>query len=218
MNNFNFLKNVEIAKVEETPKAKVGKVAQERNPTNGASLRLFKDGSMYPSVELVAKYNLEYNKEKTGSGFDIFSSTNWNQYPKDQENVVFITATAKSNARVDLFSIARETNGELSSVLTQGSKTFGLELIPMLESTYNTTLFANAKYVDLVIVEDVAITQDIVYVPKMVMKGEHKGTMTTERRENVTLMPLAIFSNNEGSEIINGEVNEPELVGEEEVA
>lgn len=215
--NFNFLNTVSIAKVEETPKAKVGKVAQERNPTNGASIRLFKDGSIYPSQKLVDDYQLEYSKDKSGNGFDIFSSTNWNQYPKDTENVVFITAIPKSNSRVDLFGQAREVNGELTSVMKQGSKTFGLELIPMLESVYGIKLFADSKYVDLVIVEDVTLKQDIVYVPKMVMKGEYKGTMTTERRENVTLMPLAIFSNNEGSEVINGEVEEPELVEENSV-
>jgi hypothetical protein len=87
----------------------------------------------------------------------------------------------------------------------------------MLESTYGVKLFENSKYVDLVIVDSTAINQEIVFVPKMTVKGEHKGMMTTERRENVTLYPLAILTNNEGSEIVNGEVEEPEVVQESEL-
>lgn len=214
--NFDFLKAVTINKVEEPIKqTSKGRVAQEKNPQSGLTLRLFKDGSIYPSQELVDTYNLEYTKDKSGNGFDIFSSSNWNQYPKDAENVVFITATSKSNARVDLFSIARTVNGVLTSIMNQGSKTFGLELIPMLESTYGVSLFSDKKYVDLQVVEDVAINQDIVYVPKMVNKGEHKGAMTTERRENVVLHPLAIISNDSKEEL---KVEELETVNEEELA
>jgi len=217
--NFDFLKNVTINKVEETPKkTSTGRVAQEKNPKSGLTLRLFKDGAIYPSAELVDKFNLEYNKDKTGNGFDIFSSANWSQYPTDADNVVFISAVSKDNARVDLFGSAREVNGELTSVMSQGSKTFGVELIPMLESVYGVKLFEDKKYVDLQVVEEVKLEQEILYVPKMVMKGEHKGMMTTERRENVSLYPLAILSNNEGSEVVNGEVEEPETVTEEELA
>lgn len=210
--NFDFLSNITINKVEEPVKqTSKGRVAQEKNPQSGLTLRLFKDGSIYPSQELVDKYNLEYTKDKSGNGFDVFPSTNWNQYPKDAENVVFISVVPKNSARVDLFSQAREVNGELTSVMNQGSKTFGLELIPMLESAYGVKLFEDKKYVDLQVVEDVAINQDIVYVPKMVMKGEQKGMMTTERRENVVLHPLAIISNDTKVEVLET-VNEEELV------
>ena len=198
MNNFSFLNNITINKVEETPKkASTGREKIERNPQSGLTLRLFKDGSIYPSLELVDKFDLEYNKEKSGNGFDVFPSSNWKQYPQDAENVVFITAVPKSNARVDLFSQAREVNGELTSVMSQGTKTFGLELINILNETYNAgynTLFEDKKYVDLQVVEEVAINQDIVYIPKMTTKGEHKGMMTTERRENIILYPLSIIN------------------------
>lgn len=193
--NFDFLNNVTIAQPVIEQKAKsAGRVAVEKNPTNGASLRLFKDGSIYPSQELIDKYELEYNKEKTGNGFDAFTSLEWAQYPSDAEHVVFITAVPKSETHVSLFSSARKVNGELTSVLTQGSKTFGVELITMLQQTYENSLFTDNKYVDLVVVEDVAIKQDVLFVPKPISKGVNKGMMSTERRENVVLHPLALFT------------------------
>lgn len=217
--DFSFLKNTELTPIE-VPAKKVGnngRVAQERNPTNGASLRLFKDGSVYPSQEVADKYNLEYTKDKSGNGFDIFSSNDWSQYPKDAQPVMFISATAKSNPRVDLFGSAREVNGELTSVMTQGSKTFGVELIKMIESTYNTTLFTEQKYVDLQIIEDISMPgslNGVSYIPKTVNKGEHVGMLTTERRDNAVINPLAIYiNNNEPSveESVEVEENEPQL-------
>jgi hypothetical protein len=206
--NFDFLNNITINKVEEAPKkTSTGRVATPKNPESGLTMRLFKDGAIYPSQELVDTFNLEYNSNKTGNGFDVFSANNWNQYPEGADNVVFISATPKSNSRVDLFSQARVVDGELTKVMEQGSKTFGLELIPMLESTYGTKLFEDKRYVDLVVVNTTSIQQDVVYVPKMVMKGEHKGTISTERRENVTLYPLAIMTN---------EVEQPEMAEVEE--
>lgn len=224
--DFSFLNTVTVNKVEEAPKSKSGgRVAQEKNPKEGLTLRLFKDGSIYPSQKLVDKFNLEYTKDKSGNGFDVFSSSNWNQYPKDAENVVFISATSKENARVDLFGQAREVNGELTKVMEQGSKTFGKELIKMLGEVYGTELlsddiFNGKKYVDLQVIEDITMpsVDNIFYIPKMTNKGEHKGVMTTERRENAILHPLAILSNNNGGGVADKVVEEPELVEEDSVA
>ena len=192
--NFDFLNNVTIAQPVIEHKVTTTRKAVEKSPTNGADLRLFKDGSIYPSQELVNAYELEYNANKSGNGFDVFTSLDWNQYPSNAEAVVFIASIPKSETRVSLFSSAREVNGELTSVLAQGSKTFGTELITMLQQTYENSLFTDNKYIDLVIVEDVELNLDIVYVPKPINKGVNKGMMSTERRENVVLHPLALFT------------------------
>ena len=193
--NFDFLKNTTLNTVEKEVRitdTKSGKTPMERNPTNGASLRLFKDGSVYPSLEAVGKYDLEY-AGTTGNGFDVIDSRNWAMYPQGAQPVVFIAAVSKKAGLVDLFASAKK---ESISVLTQGSKTFGPELITMLQEVYGVEdLFATQKYVDLVIVEDVTMPSlDGIYnVPKVTAKGEHKGEATTKRRENITVNPLALF-------------------------
>lgn len=201
--DFSFLKNTTLNKVEEKTQATNKNTSTkklERNPTNGASLRLFKDGSIYPSQECVDNYDLEYNERTLtttsptdGNGFDIIDSRQWNMYPEDATPVVFIAAVPKKSGLVDLFASAKK---EGISVMTQGSKTFGPTLIQMLEEVYNVELFKDSKYVDLVIVEDTAMTaEDGIYnVPKTVAKGENKGMMTTKRRENITVNPLALFT------------------------
>ena len=193
--NFDFLKNTTLAQVEQkttTTTNRTGRVAMERNPTNGASLRLFKDGSIYPSQETVDKYNLEYFGE-TGNGLDIIDSRQWAQYPQNAQPVVFVTAVPKKSGLVSLFSQAK---GEDVSVMTQGSKTFGAELTTLLQEVYNVEdLFATQKYVDLVIVDNVEMpSADGIYnLPKKVAKGENKGQATSARRENITVNPLALF-------------------------
>lgn len=204
--NFDFLKNTTLTVVEKTvAKASTGKTAMQRNPTNGASLRLFKDGSVYPSMDAVTKYNLEYSnfvpnnnalgyeEYVTPHGFDVIDSRKWAQYPQDAQPVVFITAVPKKSGLVDLFASAKV---EGTSVMTQGSKTFGLELITMLQEVYNVELFTTQKWVDLTIVDNVELPSlDGIYnVPKTVAKGENKGMVTTKRRENITVNPLALFT------------------------
>ena len=194
--NFDFLKNTTLSVVENvksTTSKSTGRVAIQRNPENGATLRLFKDGSVYPSLEAVGKYDLEYHGD-TGNGFDVIDSRQWAQYPQDAQPVLFIAAVPKKSGLVDLFASAKM---EGTSVLTQGSKTFGVELIVMLQEVYNVEdLFATQKYVDLVIMDNVEMPSiDGIYnVPKTVAKGENKGMTTTKRRENITVNPLALFT------------------------
>lgn len=204
--NFDFLKNTTLTVVEKTvAKSSTGKTAMQRNPTNGASLRLFKDGSVYPSMDAVTKYNLEYSnfvpnnntlgyeEYVTPNGFDVIDSRKWSQYPSNAQPVVFIAAVPKKSGLVDLFASAKV---EGTSVMTQGSKTFGLELITMLQEVYNVELFTTQKWVDLTIVDNVELPSlDGIYnVPKTVAKGENKGMVTTKRRENITVNPLALFT------------------------
>ena len=217
--NFDFLKNTTLNKAEEktqTVNKLAGRKSVERNPTNGASLRLFKDGSIYPSEQCAGKYSLEYGSfvlpdTQNGYGFDVIDSRKWNQYPQDAQPAVFIAAVDKKAGLVDLFASAKLEN---TSVMTQGSKTFGPELITMLQEVYEVeNLFATQKYVDLIIVEDVTLPSlDGIYnVPKMVAKGENKGQMTTKRRENITVNPLALFTA-PTQEIVEENVEEMEEV------
>jgi len=209
MFNFDFLKNTTLNKVESDVRITGktgGRKATPKVPDNGASLRLFKDGSIYPSLEAVGKYDLEY-AGNSGNGFDVIDSRVWSQYPQDATPVLFIAAVPKKSGLVDLFASAKE---EKTSVLTQGSKTFGPELQVMIEGVYGVQLFENGeKYVDLVIVEDVELPAlDGIYnVPKMITKGENKGQMTTKRRENITVNPLALFVPNEEQQPSNGTEN-----------
>lgn len=197
--NFDFLTAVTLKEQPKKERVYAGKPALERNPTNGADLRLFKDGSIYPSVALVATHNLEYREKSAsdqGNGFDVIDSRKWGQYPEGAQAAVFIAAVPKSAGKVDIFGSARKNSeGEITSVLDQGSKTFGEDLINMLQDVYNVELFKENKYVDLQIVTSVAVpsADGIYFVPKEVVRGPQAGTYTTERRENLTVNPLAIY-------------------------
>jgi len=219
--DFSFLKNTTLNKVEDINSTNTTTSTKkvERNPTNGASLRLFKDGSIYPSQQCVDKYNLEYFNTSsefgntTGHyGFDIIDSRKWSQYPQDAQPVVFIAAVPKKSGLVDLFASAKLEN---TSVMTQGSKTFGAELITMLQEVYNVEdLFATQKYVDLQIVEDVTLPSlDGIYnVPKVVGKGADKGQATTKRRENITVNPLTLFVDDMKKDIDVGRAENNEVI------
>jgi hypothetical protein len=188
---FNFLNNIQIE--ENAPEVKVtkggnGPVKQERNPSNGAHLRLFKDGKVYPSLALIDRFNLEYTDiaTKGGNGFDITDSRKWTNTAKNPNAVLFISAVAKSSPKVDLFGSCtyyktgddipegKKAGDAKSSVVDQGPVTFGKQLIVMLREVYNldvTTstdeegnevsednLFGKSNFVDLFIAEDHGVT------------------------------------------------------------
>lgn len=171
----------------------------QKNPTN-ADIRLFADGSCYPSEALVEEFQLEYqdkDSDKPEYGFDIFETAKWGMWPAS-EHFVMISQVSKHAKKVDLFSkTSYDKDGHSrSSVLDQGASTFGKRLIEMLEQTYNEKLFANGNsFVDLNIVRDspVGSTRNGIYnIPKMIVKGEKAGTYSFERRENITVYPLLI--------------------------
>jgi hypothetical protein len=172
----------------------------QKNPTN-ADLRLFADGSIYPSKELVEEFQLEYQKKDSDLpefGFDVFETSKWGMWPAQQHFVV-ITQVSKHAKKVDLFSKTgydKDTGEPRSSVIDQGAGTFGKRLITMLEETYEVDLFKNGNsFVDLLIAKDSPVpgTKNGIYnIPKMIVKGAKAGTYSTERRENITVYPLII--------------------------
>lgn len=197
--NLDFLRNVSL---EESPARQTRTSSVDHAPTNGADLRLFKDGKIYPSAELVEECNLEYvekDAEEVGNGFDIVDTKEFPNYPEGQPRLVMIALTPKNNAKVDLFgSVGYEEDGTpKKSVLEQGSSTTGKWLIELLEDVYGDELFPEGiKYVDLVINSEFGLTNEnnIYHMPKVVTRGEKKGEVKYERRTNTTLWPLTIMS------------------------
>lgn len=163
----------------------------------GLALRIFTNGEVYPSEELVQKFNLEYGKkdeqEKT-NGIDIIDSVEWiptAQFPR----MIIFGFVPKTEAKVDLFGTCRYTEDGLprSSVYNQGSNS------PMLLELVRSMgyLTDDQKYCDLQVVIDYPITMKdgIATIPKVVERGASKGEKTYQRRENITFYPVNLPEN-----------------------
>lgn len=108
--NFTFLKNIELVEAKE--KATKSKSAVSTVPGEGAHIRLFKNGAMYPSQELVDRMHLEYITKKTildaegnmALAMDVIDSRNSHHYPQDAEqHVLMVAFVPKSSPKVDVF-------------------------------------------------------------------------------------------------------------------
>lgn len=170
-------------------------------PTNGAQLRLFKDGKVFPSAQLVDDHSLEYVAKglEVGNGYDIIDTTHFPNYPQDNPRLVMVAVASKDSAKVDLFSsVGYNPDGTpKTSVLTQGSGTTGKWLITMLEEVYGEELFPEGvNFVDLVINTEFGLTtpNNIYHLPKRVARGANKGDMTYQRRTDTTLWPLTVLT------------------------
>jgi hypothetical protein len=152
----DFLASVTISDEEASVSGRKGGPRKERNP-EGLAIRVFKDGSVYPSSETVATFDLEYKqavlKEKialplkegetevkysnrfeveggAGNGFDVIDTEKYPAFKLPEGNrLLIISAVSKTSPKVDLFgSTTYEDNGTpKSDVLSQGAKTFGKE-------------------------------------------------------------------------------------------
>jgi hypothetical protein len=201
--DLSFLSNVELLSADEAKAKKASSIGarKERNPVD-ADLRLFKDGSIYPSSALVTEFNLEYtNKdvEVAGNGFDVFSSNDFKQLGALPKAVAFLATVVKSAPKVDLFGRCTwDAEGKPNSLVgDQGSPTFGKNsLLPMLEEVYNFSFDNNPDlaFIDLNIVREYKLKtpSGVALIPKKISKGETAGQLTTERRENQEYMPLVI--------------------------
>lgn len=183
--DFSFLTNLTLVDT--------GRMRQpkERNP-KGMSVRIYANGEVYPSEELVKKYYLEYiNKDSTekANGIDVVDSSEWTPLAGKPRMILF-GVTPKSEAKVDLFKTCRfnDDNTPKSSVVSQGATSeILLELVRSMG--YITD---QQKYVDLVLLEQYPITpkDGLSFIPKTVESGTKKGERTYERRENVTYYPV----------------------------
>lgn len=202
---FDFLKKAVVV-AEEQPK-KSAPARKERTPL-GMALRLFYDGSIYPSEALIKRFNLEYSAKVVnevqelvmpavvGNGFDVFSSVDYPAFKIDGK-VICIAPVSKTAPKVDLFaSVGYDEKGApKASVLDQGSVTFGKDnLIPMLEAVYGIKLDKTGKtFIDLRFAGpdltenthfELPDNKTITYFPKKIVRGEKKGETSVERREN----------------------------------
>jgi hypothetical protein len=229
--SLSFLKGITLKSNEEVKPAfittKAARPSIDRSPVN-ADLRVFKDGSIYPSKALVEKFNLEYvgkdhvyaEGESQANGFDIVSSKTFPNTSHLEASFLLIGVVPKSLPKVDVFGsttyvsdkdVEKDStlvlNAAKSSVLDQGANTFGKEvLIPMLKEVYGFEFGENDKFVDLIIVSDQPlVTSDGNYfIPKRITRGEKKGQLDIVVRQNIDLFPLvlaAAMAEENGSEM-----------------
>lgn len=173
MSLLSFLKT---SQVEEIP-VKTGRTGGPRKAWNPApaiiAIRVWKDGSVFPSQAAVDKFELEYRsasvkkeeiakknpedeqKYRTvyehpdgpGNGFDVIDSRVWPGFKGDGA-MLFVAAVAKNEGKVDLFNQVSydDTGNPKVSVMDQGSATFGTQvLIPALEDVYGIRFNRNAQ-------------------------------------------------------------------------
>lgn len=210
MAGLDFLMNVTIADVADKITTRVG-VKKQRNP-EGLTIRVFRDGSVYPSHDLVEMFDLEYthkDEKECGFGFDIIDTDLYPQI-KFGKRLLLINPVSRSQAKVDLFGTTgynAETGFPLLSVMEQGSKTFGeQDLVPSIEAIYGikfkqritpteenkTGWDDGVDYVDMAIVANpvdnkpwkLAGNRTIAFLPKKVSRGKDKGEISTIRRED----------------------------------
>lgn len=171
--------------------------ARKREPKSkqpsGLAIRIFADGSVFPSDELIASGDLHYRNndkgEKLGNGIDIIDSKTWDKL-QDKPRTILAYFVPKKEAKVELFSSYRSNaNGvPQSQVAVQGNKS-QLLLTLVKELGYMTE---EQKYCDLEMLTSVSVTSPdgIMFVPKTVERGEKAGELTYVRRESITIYPL----------------------------
>lgn len=230
MNKLAFLNKVVI----KNDKQVASKSSNSKRPSEGADLRVYHTGAVYPSEELVAMFNLEYNKERTGNGLDVFEGAKYHGFESENNCIMIAAVSRKAGRGADIFKTCDYTEaGPKASVLDQGATTFGKSsLIPMLEKAYGVILDKDEKpFVDMKVVgcgehfnEPFMNSNgsEVYFVPKQVAAGEAKGNWTTVRREKLLLWALVPMDYLEGLTepiVLSGPVYREQLdVHEEPVA
>lgn len=219
----DFLNTVTILDVAEKTTGRTGGPRKQRNP-EGLAIRVFRDGSVFPSAELVAKFSLEYSNKGTEAGTRGFDVIDTQLYPNGIQvgrRILLVSPTFKTLPKVDLFGSTTydEAGAPKSSVLDQGSKTFGMDdLIPSIEEIYGIMfkkkvegqdeLSEGEEFVDMLLVANPSTGEpwglpngkQITYIPKKVSRGEAKGSVSTIRREIpqfYAFLPAAIVNGTE---------------------
>lgn len=196
--NFDFLKTVEVAAPEKKP-AKT-KTTAPKLPEGGLVLRVFANGKVYPSKDLVEAAEIEYtNKdaEIKGNGLDIFKSADWSGFPADApEQFLFVSGIDRSQPKVDLFASCgyNEDGTPKTSVTEQGGGSFGKTLLAMVEDVFDICI-PSGDFADLAIREDIVLESPngLYYIPKLKSRGDDKGTITVQRRENIKIRPFELL-------------------------
>lgn len=188
MSKFDHLKNLVVNDLK-TVKSTTTRI-KERNP-KGLAVRLYANGEVYPSEELVNHFDLNYYQKgsQSGAGFDVIDSVTWEPVAS-QPRMILFGVVSKTAPKVDLFFRTRyaEDGSPLTSVLNQGTPSAKL-LQLAIEMEY---LKPGMKFVDLYILTTYPITtgNGIALIPKSVERGEEKGKPTYERREDSVFYPV----------------------------
>jgi len=207
--NLDFLKSATLEKVVVERASKTGGSNLVKQPTHG-DLRVFKNGRVYPSDELMEKYSLEYFPKLEsvdpvtgevkiaiiGMGVDIFSSVKWGMLKGVEQEVLFIGFIPReNNHKIDLWGSCQYEGLEpKTSVLEQGPSVFGSNsLVDYLASAYGVD-WETAKYVDLKVEFEIPMKSedDVYHLPKLVSRGDNKGKATYARRELIEIYPLTV--------------------------
>lgn len=218
-----FLNNITLASNEEVKPSfitsKTPRATADKNP-EGSRIRLFKNGAIFPSKELVEQFALEYqakDSESASFGFDIVSSKAFPNTAHLADSFIIIAVVPKSEPKVDVFGSTKFYSAEevaetpeggfqagdpKSSVLTQGTTSFGKEiLISLLQEVYGFEFKEDQKFVDLEIVDQKLTTNDgNYYIPKTITRGEKKGGLDVVVRKNIDMFPLVIADMLEGGD------------------
>lgn len=177
-----FLKDISIDESEIIKAAKKkgtgGGRKKEWNPTHPYSIRLHKDGSVFPSEDLVELFDLEYRARpiataevngvseeeaqkatkwiQPGNAFDVFDSSEFPAF-KSPQRFILANVVGKSAGKADLFASVTwntETGEPENSVLEQGAATFGKsDLLGFVKDIYGIELNEDLPYVDLVLLD-----------------------------------------------------------------
>lgn len=199
--NLDFLKNIKL-QPNSAVKTAIARTSSAiaRNPTE-ADIRIFKNGSVYPSDKLVSQCGLAFTvktAENKGNGFDVFKSTDFLNTKGSGLSVLFIALIPRTEGRIDLFASTtyEEDGSPKADVLTQGANTAGKEVLEMIKEMYGVEIPEGKDFIDLVIVtENPLNTEDGIYwIPKVVSRGEKKGQVDLCRREDTTIYPLVPLS------------------------
>jgi hypothetical protein len=219
MSFLSFLNDVTISEVTK-PTRTGGGVKKQWNPEpTFMGIRIWKDGSIFPSQTLVDTFGLEYPKaivtieektgednkiikkrsyeypEGTGYGMDIVDSRSWSQC-NSPKAFIAVALVTKDQPKVDLFASTKynEDGTPFSSVMDQGSATYGEnELLPTIKEVYN--IEPNEEgFIDLLMDQSVNLkalsSNGILLFPKKVNRGADKGKADYQRRDNVDVFAL----------------------------
>lgn len=205
--DLSFLKTVEV--IEVATKAKAARVSLEKTPVEGADLRVYKNGRIFPHPSTVEKFSLEFGPKQeveingktklitVGNGLDIFNSNDW-QMISSPETLLFVAIVPREgNAKIDVYaSTTYEEDGtNKRSVYNNTISTFGADvLLDELATVYGVD-WETVEYVDLCINTDFQIKapRDVYSIPKVVSRGEKKGEAVFITRNNIEVYPLTPF-------------------------
>lgn len=177
----DFLKDISLDESEIIKAAKSkgtgGGRKKDWNPTYANTIRIWKDGSVFPSADLVELFDLEYKARpivaadapdldengkkiekwiQPGNAFDVFDSAEFPAF-KSPQRFIIANVVGKGAGKADLFaSVTWDalTGEPENSVMDQGANTFGKsDFLGLLKDIYGIELSDDLPYADLVLLD-----------------------------------------------------------------